>query len=76
MPNIQIDGKDYDVDELSDEAKAQLASISFVDQELARLTARVAAMQTARNTYGRALKELLGVEDVEAEVKTADEEDE
>lgn len=75
MPNIQIDGKDYDVDELSDEAKAQLASINFVDQELARLTARVAAMRTARNTYGRALNEILGV-DVEAEVKTGDEEDE
>ncbi|MBH88613.1 MAG: hypothetical protein CMF71_00060 [Magnetovibrio sp.] len=74
MPNIQIDGKDYDVDELSDEAKAQVASINFVDQELARLNARSAALQTARNTYGRALNEILGV-DTEAEVVTGDDED-
>ena len=71
MAIINIDGKEYDVDELSEEAKAQVASIQFVDQELVRLTAQVAAMQTARNTYGRALNEILGV-DADAEVKTDD----
>tara|TARA_E500000331_G_C17067561_1_gene631069 strand:- start:11 stop:238 length:228 start_codon:yes stop_codon:yes gene_type:complete len=75
MANIQIDGKDYDIDELSDEAKGQLASIQFVDRELAQLTARVAAMQTARNTYGRALNEILGV-DTDAPVLTGDEDGE
>ena len=75
MANIQIDGKDYDIDELSDEAKGQLASIQFVDRELAQLTARVAAMQTARNTYGRALNEILGV-DTDAQVLTGDEDGE
>ena len=69
MPNITIDGKEYDIDELSEEAKAQVASLNFVDQELVRLTANVAALQTARNTYGRALNEILGV-DTEAEVVT------
>ncbi len=69
MPNITIDGKEYDIDELSDEAKAQVASLNFVDQELVRLAANVAALQTARNTYGRALNEILGV-DTEAEVVT------
>jgi len=69
MPNITIDGKEYDIDELSDEAKGQVASLNFVDQELARLTAKIAAMQTARNTYGRALNEILG-ENLEAEVVT------
>jgi len=69
MANITIDGKEYDIDELSDEAKAQVASINFVDQELARLTAAIAAMQTARNTYGRALNEILGV-NAEADVVT------
>lgn len=75
MANIQIDGKDYDIDELSDDAKGQLASIQFVDRELAQLTARVAAMQTARNTYGRALNEILGV-DTDAPVLTGDEDGE
>ena len=75
MPNIKIDGKEYDIDELSEEAKAQVASLNFVDQELVRLTAQIAAMQTARNTYGRALNEILGV-DTDAEVLTEKDGDE
>lgn len=56
MPTIKIDNLEYDLDSLSDDAKAQLQSIQFVDQELARLQAQMAAMQTARNAYVRALK--------------------
>lgn len=59
MPTITIDNKNYDLDALSNEAKAQLTSIQFVDQELARLQAKSAAMQTARAAYARALGELL-----------------
>lgn len=61
MPTIQIDNIDYDLDSLSDDAKAQLQSIQFVDQELARLQAQVAAMQTARNAYVSALRAALPV---------------
>ncbi len=61
MPTIKIDNIDYDLDTLSDDAKAQLQSIQFVDQELARLQAQVAAMQTARNAYVNALKAALPV---------------
>ncbi len=43
MTNITIDDKEYDVATLSDEAKSQLASIQFVDSELARLQAKAAA---------------------------------
>ena len=59
MPTIKIDNIDYDLDSLSEDAKAQLQSIQFVDQELARLQAQVAAMQTARNAYVTALKAAL-----------------
>lgn len=59
--NITIDGKNYELDSLSNEAKAQLASIQFVDAELARLQAQAAALQTARNAYAKALQELLPV---------------
>lgn len=61
MSHIKIDNIDYDLDSLSAEAKAQLQSIQFVDQELARLQAQVAAMQTARNAYVSALKAALSV---------------
>lgn len=56
MATIKIDNQEYDLDSLSQEAKAQLQSIQFVDQELARLQAQTAAMQTARNAYVNALK--------------------
>jgi hypothetical protein len=56
MTTIKIDNIDYDTDKLSDEAKAQLASIQFCDQELARLQAQSAALQTARMAYAKALQ--------------------
>ena len=64
MATITIDDKEYDVDSLSDESKAQLGSLRYVDSELARLQAQAAALQTARIAYGRALKQTL--EDGEA----------
>jgi hypothetical protein len=61
MPNIKIDNKEYDLDTLSDECKAQLASIQFVDQELARLQAQTAVIQTAKAAYLQGLKASLPV---------------
>ena len=61
MTTLNIDGKNYDLDSLSSEAKAQLASIQFVDNELARLQAQAAALQTARMAYSKALQEALPV---------------
>jgi len=59
MTTIKIDDIDYDTDKLSDEAKAQLISLQFCDQELARLQAQAAALQTARHAYAKALRATL-----------------
>jgi len=59
MPTIKIDDKEYDLDQLSDEAKAQLASLQFVDSELQRLNNQAAVLQTARAAYSKALNEAL-----------------
>jgi len=59
MTTITIDNIDYDTDNLSDEAKAQLVSLQFCDQELARLQAQAAAYQTARIAYAKALQSAL-----------------
>lgn len=59
MPTIKIDEKEYDVDTLSDEAKGQLVSLNFVDQELQRLQAQAAVLQTARIAYAKGLNEAL-----------------
>ena len=71
MTKITIDEKDYDVEDLSDEAKAQVISLNFVDAELNQLQLKVAAMQTARNAYANALKSLLG-EDEDSEVEMSE----
>ena len=56
MPNIKINDVDYDLDDLSDEFKAQLGSLQFVDAELQRLNAQTAVLQTARVAYIKALQ--------------------
>ena len=64
MTQITIDNKPYDLDSFSNEAKAQLGSLQFVDSEIARLQAQLAAMQTARIGYANALKAELAKTDV------------
>ena len=61
MAILKIDNKEYDLDTLSDECKAQLASIQFVEQELSRLQAKTAALQTAKAAYLQGLKASLPV---------------
>ena len=59
MPIIKIDDKDYELDNLSEDAKAQLVMLQFVDAELQRVNAQAAVLQTARVAYAKALNEAL-----------------
>jgi hypothetical protein len=66
---IKVDNKEYEIDSLSDESKAQLVSIQFVDNELQRLSNKAAALQTARLGYVKALQSSLESADgIEIEV--------
>jgi hypothetical protein len=56
MPQVTIDNRPYDLDSLSDEARAQLNSLQFVDAELQRLKAQTDVLQTARAAYAKALQ--------------------
>ena len=56
MATVSIDGKDYESDDLNEEAKKQLASIQFVQGEINRLNALIAVSQTALAAYSTALK--------------------
>ena len=61
---VTIDNKEYSVDSLSENAKAQLANIQFVDAQLQQLNNEWAVADTARIAYTNALKkELPGIED-------------
>ena len=68
MATIKIDNVDYDTDTLSNEAKAQLFSMQFCDQELARLRAQAAAYQTARQAYAKALQAALPTPPAQAQI--------
>ena len=55
-PTVTIDGKDYAVEQLSENARNQLTNIRVTDQEIARLQQQLAIFRTARATYANALK--------------------
>jgi len=56
MPKITVDGIDYNSEDLSDNGKAQLASLQFLDVQLNKIQGEIAVYQTARNSYVAALK--------------------
>ena len=56
---ITIDDKDYDLDDLSDECKAEIQSLQFCEGEIVRLNNKLAVTGTARMAYQRAVAKLL-----------------
>ena len=54
--HITIDDVEYKLDDLSDNAKVQLANIQFVDSRLQQLNNELAVSDTARIGYTGALK--------------------
>ena len=62
MSDITIDGVEYDSESLSDEAKAQIGSLQATEQKIAQTQQDLAILQTARNAYAAALKDILASE--------------
>ena len=56
MANITIDGKEYNLDEMSNTCKEQLASLQFAQNEIKRLEGQLAISKTAAVAYSAALK--------------------
>ena len=56
MPEIQVDGKPYEIDHLSPEARTMLGNLQFVENEIARHNNILAVLQTARAAYAHGLK--------------------
>ena len=56
MANITIDGKEYNLDEMSNTCKEQLASLQFAQNEIKRLEGQLAISKTAAAAYSTALK--------------------
>ena len=56
MPKITIDGIEYNSEDLTDNGKAQLASLQFLEVQMNKLQSEISVYQTARNSYIAALK--------------------
>lgn len=59
MSRITIDGVEYDLEALTEEAKSQLVGLQAVNRRITSLQEELAIHQTARNAYAAALKALL-----------------
>ena len=64
MPNIKVDDIEYNTEDLTENGKAQLASLQFLEVQMAKLKSEMAVYQTARNSYVLALKAELTEEQV------------
>lgn len=53
---ITIDGTEYNLANLSDNAKAQVTNLRVTDAEIEKLKQQLAIFQTARTAYANALK--------------------
>lgn len=53
---LTVDGKEYPVESLSDNAKAQVANIRVVDEEIKKIEQHLAVYKTARAAYARVLQ--------------------
>ena len=59
MATITLDGKEYNTEDMSDNAKAQIASLQFNEVHTQRLRNELAIADTARIAYTAALKKEL-----------------
>lgn len=52
---VTIDGTEYQVADLSENAQSQVVNLRVTDAEIAKLNQQLAIYQTARTAYARAL---------------------
>ena len=59
VPKVNVNGTEYNIADLSDEAKVQVQNLRAADAEIRRLNMQMALAQTARNAYIQALQAAL-----------------
>ena len=65
MPKITIDGIEYNTEDLSDNGKAQLASLQFLEVQMNKIQSEISVYQTARNAYAENLRLEISGKEVE-----------
>jgi hypothetical protein len=72
MPKITIDNIEYNTEDLSENGKAQLASLQFLEGLMLKIRQEIAVYQTAQAAYAQALKaeiERSGVQPIPTEIR-------
>jgi len=59
MVKIVIDDTEYETEELDPNAKAQVASLQFLEAHMQQLRNEISVFETAKRAYQRALKDEL-----------------
>ena len=59
MTELIVDGNTYDMEALSEEAKATVASIKFAEREIQALESKIAITRTAIGVYSSKLQGLM-----------------
>jgi hypothetical protein len=59
MPKITVDGVEYNTEDLSENGKAQLASLQFIEVQIKKLQAEIAVYETAKRGYITTFKEAI-----------------
>ncbi|HAT53373.1 MAG TPA: hypothetical protein DCS80_08980 [Betaproteobacteria bacterium] len=70
MPKIKIDNIEYNTEDLTENGKAQLASLQFLEGQIKKIRQEMAVYQTAQSTYLQALKleiEKVGLQPLQSE---------
>jgi hypothetical protein len=71
MPKITIDDIDYNTEDLTENGKAQLASLQFLESQMQKIRQEMAVYQTAQAAYAQALKAEIakaGLEPLKSEI--------
>jgi hypothetical protein len=56
MVKVVVEGVEYETETMSDNAKAQLASLQFLQAHIQKVQSEIAVYQTARQAYADSLK--------------------
>ena len=56
MVKITVDNVEYETEGLSDNGKAQLASLQFIDAHMRNIRSEISVYETAKRGYIKALK--------------------
>ena len=72
MPKITLDDIEYNTEDLTENGKAQLTSLQFLEGQMQKIRNEMAVYQTAQRTYVAALKAEIAQSGVQPVVKPAE----